>query len=79
MFVNTKKFYTRESMKAVFFGYVNALRFNMVNSSIERCALNFMKHHRLTEETFNMESAIREYHRMAAEYIETEKTDEKQK
>lgn len=77
MYLDIKKFYTRENIKLVFFGYMNALRFNIPNATLDHCAVNFMKHHRLTPETFNAKSAIQEYQRMTAEYLELERTEAK--
>lgn len=75
MYLDIKKFYTRENAKILFFGHVNALRFNIPNATLEHCAANFMKYYKLNAETFNVKSAIQEYQRMCKEYFETEKTD----
>jgi len=75
MFKNIKKFYKRENFKLVYFGYVNAIRFNMPTVSVEKATLNFMKYHKLDDDEFNVKSAMMEYSRMSKEYIETEKTD----
>ena len=75
MFKNIKKFYKRENFKLIYFGYVNAIRFNMPTVSIEKATLNFMKHHQLADDDFSLESAMVEYNRMAKEYLETEKTE----
>lgn len=76
MFVSIKRFYKKEQIKAMYFGYINALMFNIPNATIEHCIKNFMKHHKFDEETFNMNSALQEYQRMRKDYIETEKTEQ---
>lgn len=67
------KFYKREAYEALFFGYINAWRFNFPGVTLEQAILNFQKHHQLDEDLMNMESAKSLYNRMAKEYINLQK------
>lgn len=71
--VQVEKFYKRHSIDAMMFGYVNALRFNIPSASVDFAIKNFMKHHNLTEEEMNIESARTIYNRMQNEYIQAGK------
>jgi len=74
MIVNIQKFYKRNQIDILMFGYVNAIMFNLPTTTLERALLNFQKHHRLTEETFNIEANKVTYYRMRDEFIQIEKT-----
>lgn len=74
MLVNIEKFYKREVVEAMFFGYVNALVMNFPGISAEKAIINFQKYHKLDEELMNIESARKTYNRMQNEYIQIQKT-----
>jgi hypothetical protein len=74
MIVNIHKFYKRNQIDVLMFGYVNAFMFNFPAVTLEKALLNFQKHHGLTEETFNIEVNKVVYYRMRDEFIDLSKT-----
>ncbi len=74
MIVDVHKFYKRNQIDILMFGYINAIVFNLPTVTLEKALLNFQKHHGLTEETFNIEANKSTYFRMRDEFIDLEKT-----
>lgn len=74
MLINIEKFYKREVIEAMFFGYVNGLIINFPGISVEKAIINFQKYHNVDEEMMNIESARTTYNRMQKEYFQLQKT-----
>lgn len=70
MIVDIKRFNKNENIKILLFGYVNAMRLNMPGIPLERVIELFKKHHGLTEDDLNTNTAISYYYRLNEQYAE---------
>ena len=71
--IEIEKFYKREVVEAMFFGYVNALRMNFPAMSLQSIILDFQKRHGLNEDLMNLDTATSTYYRMEKEYVNLQK------
>lgn len=74
MIVDVHKFYKKNAIDTLMFGYINGILFNLPTVTLEKALLNFQKHHSLTEETFNIEANKVTYYRMRDEFMDLGKT-----
>jgi hypothetical protein len=59
-----KKFLNQQPLNLVMFGWVEGLRAQGINITVEKAILNFMDKNGLTDDDMNVEAARKRYYRM---------------
>lgn len=63
-----EKFYRRQAIHMLMFGFVRGLRAGLPSMSIKDCVIHFMNHHDIQEDDISVDSLCKEYSRMLPEY-----------
>jgi hypothetical protein len=68
------KFQNRRRLEDALYFWVTALRSNFKSMTVEQCVLNFFKYMEISEEDWNLKTALTTYNRMQLEAIEDKKS-----
>lgn len=74
MFKSIPKFWKRNQVEALMYGYVSAFLLNFPLVSVEKALVKFYEDFKIDEDEWPLETARKTYNRMKAEYFESIKT-----